>query len=303
MSQEAILRTAIDNESSTLQATDTAAGYIIPEVWSRRIEEFEKANLVLAQLGVTNTELLGAPGDVVNIAVDAELTAAALTESVKASITAVSYTQVTVTPSEQGIAVSVTRKTMERAFNNVMEDQSRIMGYALAKRKDALIAAALQGAATSLIADNVLVSALASSNTFDTDLIADGISTLRGKDVPARYLVIHPANENSLLKDNNFVDASKYGGRETVLNGEIGRYLGVQVFTTTIIPVNATSTTGHDNFLLGPRSFVLAEKMAPKFDSKYEPLDRAWSLIAVEDYGVSLLNDDQVVILVAYDGI
>lgn len=300
---EAILRASIDNESTTFQATDTAAGYIIPEVWSRRIEEFEKAALVMAQAGVMNTELLSAPGDVVNIAKDTELTAAALTESVKATVAAISYEQVTVTPSEYGVAVSITRKNMERAFNNVMEDQSRIMGYALAKQKDTVIAGVLQAASTQLVADNVAESALASSNTFDTDLIADGISTLRGKDVPARYLVLNPACENSLIKDSNFIDASVYGGREVVLNGEIGRYLGVQVFTTTIVPANAAESNAYDNFLLGPRSFVIAEKMTPKFDSKYEPLDRAWTLVAVEDYGVSLLNDDQVVILTAYKGI
>ena len=72
--EEYILRASIDNESTTFQASDTAAGYLIPEVWSRKIEEFAKANIVLAQLGVTNTELLGNPGDTVNIAIDAELT-------------------------------------------------------------------------------------------------------------------------------------------------------------------------------------------------------------------------------------
>jgi len=304
--EEYILRASIANEATTFQASDTAAGYIIPEVWSRKIEEFAKANIVLAQLGVINTELLGNPGDVVNIAVDAELTAAALTESVSASISAISYTQVTVTPSEQGVAVSVTRKTMERAFNNVMEDQSRIMGYALAKRKDSLVASLLAGTAVSEItANGVATSALASSDTFDSALIANGISTMRKNDVQPRYLVIHPACENSLLKDSNFIDSSKYGGREVVMNGEIGRYLGLQVFTSTIVPASATPTgdVAYDNFLLGPRAFVIAEKMRPRFDSKYEPLDRAWSLIAVEDYGMSLLNSNHALKLVAYKGI
>lgn len=304
MSKKAILRADIDNETVTFQASDTAAGYLIPEVWSRRIEEFEKANLVFANLGVYNTELLDNPGDIVNIAADSELTASAVAESTKGTVSAISYSQVTVTPSEYLVAVSVTRKTMMRAFNNVMEDQSRIMGYALAKKKDAVIEAALDaGAGTTLYAGTATSTAtLTATHTFDTDLIADGISTLRKSDVPARYLVIHPAVENSLIKDANFIDASKYGGREVVMNGEIGRYLGIQVFTTTICSTGGSANI-YDGYLLGPRSFVLAQKMTPKFDSKYEPLDRAWTLVAVEDYGVSVLNSNHIVKLVAYKGI
>lgn len=292
--------------SNTFQASDTAAGYLIPEVWSRKIEEFEKANLVFANLGVYNTELLESPGDIVNIAVDAELTAAALTESTTASVSAISYTQVTVTPSEYGVAVQVTRKNLKRAFNSIMEDQSRIMGYALAKKKDVVIEAALAGAAgsssTIYAGTATATGALTSAMVLDTDLIANGISTLRGKDVPAKYLVIHPNTENSLLKEADFIDASKYGGREVVMNGEIGRYLGIQVFTTTVCST-AGSANIYYNYMLGPRAFVLAQKMTPKFDSKYEPLDRAYTLVAVEDYGVSVLNSKHIVKMISWKGI
>lgn len=299
-----ILKASIDNESTTFQASDTAAGYLIPEVWSRRIEEFAKAKLVIAPLGVTNTELLNTPGDVVNIAVDSELTAAALTESVKASVASISYSQVTVTPSERGIAVSVTRKTLIRAFNDVMSDQSRIMGYALAKLKDSLVAATCVGSAgTTLIANGVVLTDLASTDQMDTDDIANAISTMRNDDREPKFLVIHPAVENSLIRDSNFIDASKFGGREVVLNGQIGRYLGLAVLETTIIPVNGTDSDAFDNLLIGDRAFVIAEKMRPTFDSKYEPLDRAFTLIAVEDYGVSILNANAVVVMVSHKGI
>ncbi len=305
MSEELILKTAIDNESNAFQASDTAAGYLIPEVWSRRIEEFAKSKLVLAQLGVVNTELLSAPGDVVNIAVDSSLTAAALTESVKASVSAISYTQVTCTPSERGVAISVTRKNLIRAFNDVMNDQSRIMGYALAKLKDSTIAATcISGATTQLYPNSVTAaSSLASSNIMSTTFLADGISSMRKLDYNPKWAVIHPAVENSLMKASDFIDASKYGGREVVLNGEIGRYLGIAILTSTNIPANATESSAYDNLLLAERGFVLAEKMRPTFDSKYEPLDRAFTLIAVEDYGVSVLNAGAIAVLTAYKGI
>ena len=49
-------------------------------------------------------------------------------------------------------------------------------------------------------------------------------------------LFIAPEQEEALLKDSQFVNASEYGSNEVVLNGEIGRYLGIKVISTTKVP-------------------------------------------------------------------
>ena len=36
-----------------------------------------------------------------------------------------------------------------------------------------------------------------------------------------------------LLKDTKFINASAYGSREPILNGEIGKFAGLKVFVTT----------------------------------------------------------------------
>ena len=54
-------------------------------------------------------------------------------------------------------------------------------------------------------------------------------------------LVISPEQEGALLKDQQFVHAAQYGSREALLNGEIGKYLGVKVITTTRVPSIASS--------------------------------------------------------------
>lgn len=49
-------------------------------------------------------------------------------------------------------------------------------------------------------------------------------------------LFIAPEQEEAFLTDPQFVNASEYGGNEVVLNGEIGRYIGVKVISTTKVP-------------------------------------------------------------------
>jgi len=61
-------------------------------------------------------------------------------------------------------------------------------------------------------------------------------------------LVIAPEQEEALCKDSQFVSAAEYGGREVVLNGEIGAlpYLGVKIISTTkCSPWNAADYIEH----------------------------------------------------------
>jgi N4-gp56 family major capsid protein len=50
-----------------------------------------------------------------------------------------------------------------------------------------------------------------------------------------RTLLIHPAQEEDLLNIANFIQADQYGGREALLNGEIGRIFGVRVVVSNLV--------------------------------------------------------------------
>lgn len=292
-------------ETNAFAATATAAGYINPEVWARYIEEFAHANLVVAPLGKVRNDLLNKPGDILNISLAAEITAAALTESTALSTSAIVYTQLQITPSERGIGISVTRKEMVRAFLDVMKDKAQDMGYALAKLKDqSIIANLVTYAGLSVVADSVAATALASSNTLDTDDIANAIGQFRNADEKPEYLILHPLCEKDLLKNSNFIDASKYGGREVVLNGEIGKYLGLKVFVTSLISplTTPTGSTCRYNLMLAKDAFIVAPKMGVTFDSFYKILEREFVLTAVEDYGYSYTRANKICTISAYAG-
>jgi N4-gp56 family major capsid protein len=294
MNSEQLVLRAID--SAVFDSGETAAGYLNPQIWSRAIEDFAKANLVVAPLGVQNTELLDKPGYILNIAKGAAITAAALTETDSITIAKPTWTQATVTPTEYGGAFQITRKEMDRAFANLIEEKAADAGYALALVKDQTIYAALvtgKGDTTYVNAKTVATD-VASTDLFDTDSIANAISTMKGRNFMPKYLLIHPHCEGALMKSSQFVNAATYGGREAVFNGEIGKYLGVKIMSTSVATTTASTVTIYNSLLLGPRAFVVAQKRRPTIDSKYEPVDRAFTVAYVEDWGYAVLNAYQV---------
>lgn len=81
------------------------------------------------------------------------------------------------------------------------------------------------------------VSDMTTDSTLSTSMIAQGVRYLREEnwyntDEQPYVMFIHPAQEHTLLTEKQFVDASEYGSDDVVLNGEIGRYLGIRVIST-----------------------------------------------------------------------
>ena len=60
--------------SNGFQSTATAAGYINPEIWNKQVLAFLEQNLVVTPLGKVYNDLLGAPGDTLNITINSTKT-------------------------------------------------------------------------------------------------------------------------------------------------------------------------------------------------------------------------------------
>lgn len=60
-------------------------------------------------------------------------------------------------------------------------------------------------------------------------------------------LLVAPEQEEALLTDSQFVNASEYGGNEIVQNGEIGKYLGIKVAVSPNVTNYASSATHADS--------------------------------------------------------
>lgn len=287
-------------------STATSAAYLNPTVWSEAIEQVARENYIMAPLGVQDNRAVGTAMKQINIAKNQAFTAAALTEGTATPVTTIAFDQVTVTFGEYGLAKQVSTLDLSYGISGVFTDITMNMGEALAAIKDqTIVTTAVSGASSTIYADGVTSGAITSANVFDTDLIADGLSTMRVNKRKANAIVIHPNCENSLMKNSQFVDASVYGGREAVYNGEIGKYLGVKVISTTHITSGTeNSVTVYRNLLLGDRPYVVAQKIPPQVRwAEDSVLDRAITFEAHEAWGVSVLNSESIIVLKAVGGI
>ena len=267
----------IETNAFTTGAT-TVHGYVAPTLWSSAIEKQVYEKEVMRPLGVTDTRALNKSGKQVNIAKGNAFTASALTDGTVTPVTAITYDQVTVTFTEYGDAKQVSLKELMEAFDSTINDMIYNAGQALAVKRDSIILSALTSGATATIyADSAVATTISSSNTFDTDLIADAFTAGRLLNFPKKYLIIHPNCEKSLVKLSAFMYANQYGSTEPRMNGELGTYLGMKVFSHTGIGTTSeNSVTVYKNLALGERSFVFAPKMSPKFEwEKEKNRDRA----------------------------
>lgn len=100
------------------------------------------------------------------------------------------------------------------------------------------------------------------------DSIADVVELrrlLNKKNVPQsdRYLLIGCDHEANLLKLENFVSAERYGSREALLNGEIGRLMGFTVLVSTVVDNGAGQPIAyhrsHEAYAVGQELLVEAD--------------------------------------------
>src|SRR3546814_17884277 len=89
--------------------------------------------------------------------------------------------------------------------------------------------------------------------------------TLNKANVPFddRFCIISPEFEALILGDARFVDASKYGSREPILNGEIGRAIGFRLLPSNNLH-DGTAGTGTE----GSNFVVAGHPMETTHDAK-----------------------------------
>lgn len=290
-------------DSNIYKSSASSADYVNPTIWDTKIEQAAREKNVFLQLGVENTALLNKAGKQINIAKNQVFAAADLTEGVATPVTSMAYDQVTITVGEVGLAKQVSQLELDYAFNTVMSDILNNMGLAISEKLDGDIATTcVAGAGSSVYPNGHDSSTIVADDVLDYDSLLTARKDLRENHRTPLYLVINPAQEMELYQIEDpagryiFTDASVYGGRE-LMNGEIGKVLGVKVFVSTRIPsATENSTTVYKALMFGERPFAVAWKRKPKLSYKEDSiLDRAITFAVSATYGVSVLNDDSIV--------
>jgi N4-gp56 family major capsid protein len=302
MSEEIIQR-AID--SNGFMTSAASADYINPEFWNKEVLRFQENLLVITKLGKVYNDLQANPGDTLNITVDAEPSVASdLTESTDVAIDALTFSQVQFTPTERGKAYQLHDKEKRRTFVDLMSNVVMKLGYALAKRKEALVISTItDGAGNSVVANGVTASNITTSDTIDEQDILKARAEIKKDKYTPTDLIISVGQEFSLLGNSLFNNADKYGGREAVLGGKIGMAFGVNVWWSDMITPTAYRSKALmlGQSLGGEPAFGIAQLSSPSIERQRQARGRYEDYVAVEDYDVAVLHANAICTIETYD--
>jgi len=285
--------------------TSTTVDDIVPELWSKDLELAAQAKRVARNLIRVNTDLRTSGGDIIHIPKQGKITASSLTEGTDITPAALAYSTLDLTPVEIGAAVRITKEAVEKVQIDLLKDATDQLAEALAQREDQDILAALAGATGHILyggAKNADAS-LSLGDVLTTDMIASGVAYIREDNFEPDTLIIHPTTERELLKLAAFTNASTYGKDDVVQKGEIGKYLGLKVISTTNVErIGDASVSAHSSLIIsGKRSGALAVARDATIDTDYEVLKRSHLIVGTMREDAGLLNDLSIAVLKVSD--
>jgi len=226
----------IDSNMRQLQTlagtiTTTVASLEPTSIIQRQIEEAARANLVAMQVVKVNRDLIGSPARSLIVGTRGTITAASVSEGSTITLVNPTYTPATLTPTKFGIAVEITTETINAFHFDIINDYLAEAGYAMAKYLDTAIIVAMEASTVWNYAGATVTATTTGVLSYDD--IVSAVAAVRGQNWNPDTILINPAQQQDLLKDTKFINSSAYGGREPILNGELGRMAGLKVLVST----------------------------------------------------------------------
>src|SRR3990167_9181616 len=200
------------------------------------------------------------------------------------------YTEMTnldsvdVTPSWDLGAIAISKELFETCSVDLVELAKYMIAQDAEKRVETTIITALETAKTNAEygGDASLVGTLEPGDKISPDIVKRAKTLIRNLSGKPMFLIIHPDQEGDLLEYTQFTNADEYGGREVVLNGEIGKFVGLKVMVTEnvnakTIGADSWGADGHLNFVVGQNHIgqnAVSLVWKEKFTYSYEYLKR-----------------------------
>jgi len=122
-------------------------------------------------------------------------------------------------------------------------------------------------------------------------------------------LFIAPEQENVLIKDDQFTNASTYGSDKIIHSGEIGEYLGIKVIVTDNVQKivsggtaldggSAPGAAGHRCIMCKPKAaYGYADAISPRIIVEDYPRQLSKDIILEMAYGTAVIHDDAIVFI------
>lgn len=298
------IKRALDTSNAFI-TSDTYAQAVNPAEYDFQLREYVAANTVVAALGEEYD--FTKPGSTWTVTIDgAPSAAAAVAETANVSISAITNSQVTFTPSEKAKAFQTTRAEMARGFFDIMANMTRKIGYSLALIRDTTAyLTCYAGAGNSVLVNGAAATTdLTTTDTLNYAAIINARKEIRTDyfRTDGGYLVVSPQQEADLLSLGTVNKANEFGSNEALRNAYIGRLFGFDIMVS-----DAVQTTSNVDYALalgrhpsGERGFGFAIKRPAMIETEYHALGRYWDFVGHEEWDVQVLHANAICTVASY---
>lgn len=229
------LQAADITDTSTANVTDLQDTFLSPDV-----AEFAEAMRYFQQAVVPNTALIGSRDKTIRIPVTTSHRDIDTSHTEGAERT---YTEMTnldsvdITPGFKLGAIAIAKELVDTSRVDLVETAKHMVAEDIEEDLEVHITEMIDTYVTTNVVyggDATTPATLATGDKITVDLVADAIKKIKDNNFIPKLCFIGTAQEAVFYKSSQFTNAAEYGGREVVLNGEIGKYLGVKIITTSL---------------------------------------------------------------------
>jgi hypothetical protein len=267
--------------------TVTTVANFIPELWSNDILRVVEANLVLSPRVHNYSADVKSYGDKIHVPSLSEITATEKSAGTDMTFTANTEGVVDIDIDQHFYsAVKIEDIAKIQAKADLMAEYTTVIGYSLAKKIDATLAALAAGFSQTTGATNTAIT--------DAVILAS-IQYLDDANAPFtnRHFVIKPAAKKDILSLDKFVlfqNTGAVNGTSRVLNGNLGEVYGVEIGVTTQITQSASPVT-NQNMMFHKDALGLATQESVRVQSQYKLESLATIVAADAIWGIKEMRD------------
>jgi N4-gp56 family major capsid protein len=270
------------------RTTTLKSDMIVPEVFGDIVTAKFKGKLVIANFALTDTTLVGNPGDTVhfpkwNPIGDAE----DLEEDVAMVPEVLTSSDADATVKEVGKAVVISDQALLSSIGDPLDEAGAQVGKVVARKIDAdLVSEAVTNCPEGRVVD---------TNDEFYEKVADAKSLWGDEAEEISVLLVHSKMYTALLKDANFISADKYPAG-VLITGAIGTLYGVPVMITDRVPYD-TETGIATSIMLERNALGYITKRAPIVETGRDILKRNTIITTNVHYAVKLINTDGIAVI------
>jgi N4-gp56 family major capsid protein len=297
---------------TTLQADLNSA---VRTFYSKELIETSLPNLVFLAFAKKKSDLTKEPGDSVTFTKFSDISEGdELVDGVELTEEKLDDTDIKITVSEFGKAVSVSEKALQTGMFDLLDEQTKKLSKSYVKTLDSKLRDAALTTSNELYGGGKAVSSsLTAGDVFDTTIIKNAVEALADNDTPkidGEYYVCiaTPHQLRGMRDDKDWIAVQSYAGAQQIYRGEVGMYEGVKFIETTQMPKNTASESltkygvslaTYEAIIFGENAYAFADALPVEIrDNGVQDYGRKHGLAWYAIFGTGLIEENNIIKLV-----